>query len=510
MTERTDRTEGGMANGRYPRSEATRGQSARLDRLPPHSTEAEQGVLGCILLAPDSAADCLKQCEERFCGDLQVFYDLRHQRLYQAFLDMRRLGMAIDAITVQAHLGRGPELEKVGGLAYVSGLPDAVPTAGHLPHYLAIVWEKYLARRKVQQATGLVRWIMDEAGLSEPMIEADGREHAEFLKLLSRGDITPKYLQEPSHFGEEFLEQFFGGHLTEAPGRDLPIAFPLKLRRREMTLVSGDNGSGKSTFLNYVALHLAEQPGEKILIASLEMPPAVILWILASQLMGTKRLPDSQAARKRAIAALSWLNERILFYDFTGIADWRDLLDTFAYAAKARGMTCAILDSVMRVGIPDDDYAQQGLAAARFAQAAKDGNYHLLLVVHENKGDAKGKARIRGSKQWSDNADNILVVERNEEKGEKVDKLNWEISREKIQDKPDAAVIAAKEKQMHELTRLWDTRIILRKQRWPGTRQNGAKMIWFDSHCFQFRDRIEETAVDWLERWRKSTTYEHG
>ena len=59
--------------------------AARADRLPPHSTEAEQGVLGCILLSPN---DCLGQCIEKLKGGAEMFYDLRHQTIYETFVQM--------------------------------------------------------------------------------------------------------------------------------------------------------------------------------------------------------------------------------------------------------------------------------------------------------------------------------------------------------------------------------------------------------------------------------------
>ena len=62
---------------------------AKIDRLPPHSTEAEQGVLGCLMWSPN---DCMNDCIAKFKGDQEIFYDLRHQTIYntiQAMYDKR-------------------------------------------------------------------------------------------------------------------------------------------------------------------------------------------------------------------------------------------------------------------------------------------------------------------------------------------------------------------------------------------------------------------------------------
>src|ERR1041384_7294897 len=64
-----------------------------LDRLPPHSPEAEQAVLGCILLSPN---DCMGECIARLKGGGEVFYDLRHQALYTLLAEMFDKRLAID------------------------------------------------------------------------------------------------------------------------------------------------------------------------------------------------------------------------------------------------------------------------------------------------------------------------------------------------------------------------------------------------------------------------------
>ena len=74
---------------------------ARVDRLPPHSPEAEQGVLGCVLLSPN---DCMGECIEKFKSGAEVFYDLRHQTIFGALAEMYDSREAIDLITLQQHL----------------------------------------------------------------------------------------------------------------------------------------------------------------------------------------------------------------------------------------------------------------------------------------------------------------------------------------------------------------------------------------------------------------------
>src|SRR5437868_14137753 len=100
--------------------------SAAVDRLPPHSPEAEQGVLGCALLSPN---DCMGECIEKFKSGEDVFYDLRHQTIFQTLAEMYDRREPIDLITLQQSLKNRQLLEQVGGLAYLSVLSDTVPSA---------------------------------------------------------------------------------------------------------------------------------------------------------------------------------------------------------------------------------------------------------------------------------------------------------------------------------------------------------------------------------------------
>src|SRR4051812_31066631 len=87
--------------GRRKRSANEARAASSVDRLPPHSIEAEQGVLGCVFLA---AHECLNDCIEKFKPGAAVFYDLRHQVIYELLVEMYDRKEAIDVITVQQRL----------------------------------------------------------------------------------------------------------------------------------------------------------------------------------------------------------------------------------------------------------------------------------------------------------------------------------------------------------------------------------------------------------------------
>ena len=132
---------------------------SKIDRLPPHSLEAEQGALGCMLIAPNEA---IGVCVEKFKRGPETFYDLRHQTLYETLVEMSDRKEAVDLITVRQRLKDKGQLDAIGGVAYLTALQDATPSPANLPFYADIVVEKHLLRRMIQTCTSVVARIYDE------------------------------------------------------------------------------------------------------------------------------------------------------------------------------------------------------------------------------------------------------------------------------------------------------------------------------------------------------------
>ena len=138
----------------------------KLDRLPPHSPEAEQGVLGCVLLSPN---DCIGECVEKFKAGAEVFYDLRHQTIFETVTEMYDAREAIDIITLQQRLKDKQRLEEVGGLAYLNALPDnrTPPLAANLSYYSGdrcCSRAKYVLRKMIQTCSEVVSRVHDHEG----------------------------------------------------------------------------------------------------------------------------------------------------------------------------------------------------------------------------------------------------------------------------------------------------------------------------------------------------------
>ncbi len=163
-------------------------ETSRADRLPPHSHEAEQGVLGCILLAPN---DCLGQCIEKLKAGPEVFYDLRHQTIYEAVAAMYDKRDPIDIITLQQRLKDRGLLDQIGGIPYLNALQDSVPSAANLTYYLDIVEEKSLLRKMIHTCTDVVGRVYDFDGEVDELLDEVERDILRMSESRSGGTIEP-------------------------------------------------------------------------------------------------------------------------------------------------------------------------------------------------------------------------------------------------------------------------------------------------------------------------------
>ena len=142
-----------------------------IGRSAPWSPEAEQAVLGAMLLDQDAALRAVEMVDDT------VFYREEHRRLFRAMRALIERRSVIDPVTLNDELERRGELAQVGGGEYVTELVDAAPTAANLEHHARILREKSILRRLIEAATRTIT-------------EAyDGRSHAPELLDLAESRI---------------------------------------------------------------------------------------------------------------------------------------------------------------------------------------------------------------------------------------------------------------------------------------------------------------------------------
>jgi replicative DNA helicase len=241
-----------------------------IDRLPPNSCEAEQGVLGCALLSP---AECIPEIVGKLRDGASEMYDLRHQTILSTILDLFDVQVAVDVITLQERLKLFGQLDEIGGIAYLSSLADTVPSAANIAYYLDIVHEKYLLRRTIQTCTNAVASVYDFNGESvEELLDNVERE------ILAIGEQRV-FMQgrEAKELADTTMQMIEERILN--PGRMMGFrtGFPDLDRKTngfkpaEMIVIAGRPGMGKTALAMNIVDYAAVELGLPVGVFNLEM-----------------------------------------------------------------------------------------------------------------------------------------------------------------------------------------------------------------------------------------------
>jgi len=244
--------------------------------------EAEQGVLGCVLLSPN---ECMGECIEKFKEGAEVFYDLRHQTIFSALAQMYDAREAIDVITLQQRLKDKGLLEEVGGIAYLSMLPDTVPTSANILYYLNIVQEKFLLRRMIHTCTGVVSRVYDFEGEVDSLMDEVERDILRISESRVQSHTAP--IKELVKKAINTIEDF---HQRQGMLTGLGTGFTdfdkmtSGLHSGEMIVIAARPSMGKTSLAMNIVEHVGLELKVPVGVFSLEMTSeSLVLRMLCSR-----------------------------------------------------------------------------------------------------------------------------------------------------------------------------------------------------------------------------------
>ncbi len=225
----------------------------------------------------------------------------------------------------------------------------------------------------------------------------------------------PEELLPVSAFTADIVEYFHPAAGTR-PGFDLPWrkTGPMRIHHGELSIWTGYNGHGKSVLLGQVMMAAAQQ-GERVCIASLEMRPHVTFGRMMRQAAGSSRPSEGTILR----IVDDW-RDQFWVFNLVGTGKVDRVLAVFEYAYRRYGVRQFVVDSLMKLGMGDQDYDGQKLTVERMADFCNEFSVCVHLVAHARKQademSPPNKMDIKGTGSITDQADNVFCVFRNKQK----------------------------------------------------------------------------------------------
>jgi replicative DNA helicase len=235
------------------------------DRTQPQSIEAEQAVLGAILID----GEALLTVMERLGPD--DFYRAAHQRIYEAMLRLNDEGEPIDLITLTTDLQNHKLLDEVGGVGYLTELANAVPTASNVGYYAEILEEKSMLRRLIRAATQIVSSGYASAEDVNQLISDAEQKILEISNRRGDGFISIRDVLMDVFERVEFLFNHKGGTTGIASGFPDLDKMTAGFQRNDLIIVAARPSVGKTAFALNIAQNVGVRSKESVAIFSLEM-----------------------------------------------------------------------------------------------------------------------------------------------------------------------------------------------------------------------------------------------
>lgn len=332
------------------------------DRLPPHNHEAEQAVLGAILIEPS----VIVTVNERL--RTEDFYRQGHQRLFQVMNDLTEKGEPVDLITLTSELQDRNCLDEVGGVTYLNELAESVPTAANVDYYAKIVEEKSLLRRLIHTSTQIA---MSSYASGDEVAEIVDEAEKKILEI-SQHRIRGGFVAIRDVLVETY-EQIESLHFNKTGIRGTPSGFvdldrmTSGFQKSDLIILAARPSMGKTAFALNVAQNVAIRSGEPVAIFNLEMSaPQLVMRMLAAE--GNI---DAQAFRtgemkeedwEKLTMAISSLSESPIFIDDTPGITVYDIRAKLRRLQAEHGLGLVIIDYLQLISGVRGDSRQQEIS----------------------------------------------------------------------------------------------------------------------------------------------------
>jgi replicative DNA helicase len=332
-------------------------------KLVPHSIEAEEAVIGAILINPDSYYEVAQVLQA------EDFYIHRHRFIWEAITHLHEHRTPMDFLTLIEELDQSGRLDEIGGPACLTGLINQVPTSLHAGAYAQIIKQSAVRRRMLKAANQVAKLAVDEGAALEKVIhESEKAIYSVSDQLLSHsiqpfsqvlGSLYDQVEKCSQHIGLPGVPTGFNDldHLLQG------------LQPSDLVIAAGRPGMGKTSLLLSIIRHAAKVHNKHIAVMTLETSREQLAQRLIAQETGI----ETQRIRSGILTEDEW---QLLSQAIENLKDVQLFLDdTSSMTVHQMRSTCHRLHKENRLDLVVVDYLQLINAGERFENRVQEVSY---------------------------------------------------------------------------------------------------------------------------------------
>lgn len=395
-----------------------------LYKLPPQNTEAEQSILGSILLENgtiNAALEILRKDD---------FYSEAHRKIFSMIVELSEKNEPVDLITLSNALKDRNQLDSIGGTSYLASLVDNVPSAANVANYSKIVKEKAILRGLIGSATEIINSCYETGSDVDQVL--DRAEHRIFE--ISENKVRPSFYAMRDIVKTSFksIENLFNRKeliTGVATGFERIDDMTSGLQNSDLIIIAGRPSMGKTAFALNIAQYAALETQIPVAVFSLEMSKEQ----LAFRLLASEARVDSQRMRKGFLGEMDWpklteaagrLSEAAMYIDDTPAITVLEMKAKSRRLKAERGLGLIVVDYIqlMRGGGSSRDSREQEIseisrslkALAKELQVPVIALSQLNRKVEDRPNRRPQMADLRESGAIEQDADVIAFIYRDE------------------------------------------------------------------------------------------------
>ena len=297
-------------------------------KIMPHNIEAEQAVLGCILIDVQAQADILGMIKE------EDFYSQAHRDIFSSMLKIYQKSIPVDFVTILDGLEKDKILDKVGGIEYITTLTNTVPSAVNFKYYCDIVKADSTRRKLIESG----QRIIEDAYESEDKDKSLQFAEKEIFDIAEKQERSAlEHVGKPNGAIKHVIDKFDAIAKDPTALKGIPTGFKEfdrvtnGLQNSDLILLAARPGVGKTSFAMNVIVHAATELGKKCAVFSLEMSKEQLIQRAICSLAKVsmaKALNGSMDGEewKRIWAATKKLEQSGLYVDDSSLTTPADIL----------------------------------------------------------------------------------------------------------------------------------------------------------------------------------------